>query len=511
MFMLFLIPFILVAQTTPREMVVVEVGTGTWCSYCPGAAMGADGLLAGGHKVAVVENHNGDTYANVYSNARNTKYGIVGYPAATFDGSLVVVGGSRTTSMYPSYLTNYNAAIAVPSPVRMAMTETHSGPDYTVTLTLTKTDPVVSANLVLNFAVIQSGIVQNWQGQTHLDHVNRLMVPDQNGTIIDFTSGPVQTAVLTFSMLPSWPIAACEFVAWLQNYDAGQGNCTGGNIYKWNIFQGIKRGVIDLSPDFTNAPALGSPGVEVTFTNTTSGGYIGVPETYQWLFEGGTPATSTAKNPVVVYETLGSFDVRLIVDRGTQIDTIVRPSCITVIPADTALTNITVGSGTGRCYNATQTISLAGNGTQFMVENGGHATFIAGQAIHFLPGTMVANGGYVNGSITANGIYCIPAAISLVQKSLEIPENSSASTPDALLFKVYPNPAHGNVTVDLSGFNGSSEVKMEIFNMTGKMVSGRSMQGSMKHPLRLEGLPAGIYIIRVTGNDQTGWAKMIKQ
>ena len=31
-----------------REKVLVEVGTGTWCGYCPGAAMGIDDLIANG-------------------------------------------------------------------------------------------------------------------------------------------------------------------------------------------------------------------------------------------------------------------------------------------------------------------------------------------------------------------------------------------------------------------------------------------------------------------------------
>ena len=183
----------LMAQTVDREMVVVEVGTGTWCTYCPGAAMGVDDLLANGKKVAVVENHNGDTYANTYSNARNSLYGISGYPTATFDGNLAVVVGSHSNSMYANYLPKYNAAIAVASPVEMTMSETHTGLDYTVTCTVTKIDPISATNIKLNFAVTQSHISQNWQGQTHLEHVNRLMVPDQNGTLIDFSTGSVQT------------------------------------------------------------------------------------------------------------------------------------------------------------------------------------------------------------------------------------------------------------------------------------------------------------------------------
>ncbi|HOH47413.1 MAG TPA: hypothetical protein PLX59_06185, partial [Candidatus Cloacimonadota bacterium] len=59
-----LLALVSVVFAVPRELVVVEVGTGTWCGYCPGAAMGCHDLLENGHAVAVVKNHNGDSYAN---------------------------------------------------------------------------------------------------------------------------------------------------------------------------------------------------------------------------------------------------------------------------------------------------------------------------------------------------------------------------------------------------------------------------------------------------------------
>ena len=37
--------------TTERNMVILEIGTGTWCQYCPGASMGAHDLLANGKTV----------------------------------------------------------------------------------------------------------------------------------------------------------------------------------------------------------------------------------------------------------------------------------------------------------------------------------------------------------------------------------------------------------------------------------------------------------------------------
>jgi hypothetical protein len=74
------------SQQIQRDKVVVEIGTGTWCTFCPGAAMGADDLVANGHDVAIIENHNGDDYTNAASNARNSYYNIPGYPTAMFDG-----------------------------------------------------------------------------------------------------------------------------------------------------------------------------------------------------------------------------------------------------------------------------------------------------------------------------------------------------------------------------------------------------------------------------------------
>lgn len=72
------------AQQVDRQMVVLEISTGTWCTYCPGAAMGADDLLANGCRVAVVENHNNDPFANQYSNARNSYYNPKWLPDCIF-------------------------------------------------------------------------------------------------------------------------------------------------------------------------------------------------------------------------------------------------------------------------------------------------------------------------------------------------------------------------------------------------------------------------------------------
>ncbi|HFC00022.1 MAG TPA: T9SS type B sorting domain-containing protein, partial [Phaeodactylibacter sp.] len=50
----------------------------------------------------------------------------------------------------------------------------------------------------------------------------------------------------------------------------------------------------------------------------------------EWIFEGGTPATSTDLEPQVVFENVGNFDVTLIVDNGSCIDTLVKSDYIKI-------------------------------------------------------------------------------------------------------------------------------------------------------------------------------------
>ncbi|MEI6455509.1 MAG: T9SS type A sorting domain-containing protein [bacterium] len=320
------------SQNVPREMVAFEDFTGTWCQWCPGCQMGSEDLLLNGKFVAVIANHFSDGYANAYSNARNSMYNVQAYPSVSFDGTKCYNSGALNSSLYTKYLPYYNQAIAVTSPVKMSMVVVNDGLSYTAVVTLTKVGEITSVTNVLYFFVTQSNIDQNWQTQTTLEHVNRLMAPNQNGTVIDFSGGDVQTVTLNFNMNANWPLEDCEFVALLQNKDAGQGNqgglAGGYPLKKFVVYQTIKKGVIDLTLEFSASDTAVTTLDSVFFTNETSGGYIGTPETYEWLFPGANPSTSVEKDPTVIYPVAGEYDVTLIVNRGGQIDTVTKTAYI---------------------------------------------------------------------------------------------------------------------------------------------------------------------------------------
>jgi hypothetical protein len=200
-----------------RNLVLVEIATGTWCYYCPGAAMAADELVANGDPVAVVENHDGDSYANIYSNTRNSYYNVSGIPTGNFDGVLNYVGGNHTSSIYNSYLPIVNQRMAIQTPFDVDFTFTDNGNNnFTVSADISKVGDY-SNDVVMHVFVTESEIMEAWQGQDHLDYVNRLMVPDENGTALDFSNGNNIVEEVSFDLNPNWNRDNCEIVVAIQD------------------------------------------------------------------------------------------------------------------------------------------------------------------------------------------------------------------------------------------------------------------------------------------------------
>ena len=209
--------------THGKQSVLLEVGTGTWCQYCPGAAMGADDLVVNGQQVAVVENHNADLYAYTASDARNSYYAISGFPTAIFDGIKRLVGGDHSVSLYTSYLPMYQTAYAKKTAFGITLGDgSRVGNVYNLSVIVDKfgETPFANSNLVLHLALTQSHIMVNWQGQTHLEFVSRAMAPNASGTPINLQNENQVTVPLTFTFNPAWGgdlLTDYELIAWVQD------------------------------------------------------------------------------------------------------------------------------------------------------------------------------------------------------------------------------------------------------------------------------------------------------
>ena len=103
-------------------------------------------------------------------------------------------------------------------------------------------------------------------------------------------------------------------------------------------------------PTFTANPVAVFEGSSIQFTNTTEG----CNTMSSWIFEGGSPATSTAANPTVTYNTHGTYDVTL---------TIVNPNGCT--SSTTGHITIYEGIAPTADFSASETIVPFGSSVTF--------------------------------------------------------------------------------------------------------------------------------------------------
>jgi uncharacterized membrane protein YfcA len=198
----------------PRNRVIVEIGTGTGCQYCPGAAMGADDLETNNQPAACIEYHgynSNDPYNTTEAASRISYYAITGFPTAFFDGLNASVGGSNTASMYSTYLPRVTARMAVASHFNIMAFGSSTGTSYSVIASLDKVEPDTNTPIVLHAVLTESSITYNWEGQTHLDFVERLMIPGATGTALNFGTGTHLTVPINFTLQPTWVAAPCNW------------------------------------------------------------------------------------------------------------------------------------------------------------------------------------------------------------------------------------------------------------------------------------------------------------
>lgn len=210
-----------IAGGVKRDLVLMEEFTGTWCVYCPGAAMGLRDMIDVNKKnAAAIAYHNGDNYVNASATARENYYSVDAFPTMVFDGnadgSSRVNGGNANTSIYASYLPLYEKRYAKPGFHEVDLNVVHvEGSNYRATINVEETFNAFTP-VKLHAVLTQSNIPVTWFNQNELDFVCRAMFPDGNGTTVDFSTANPQTFTFDFS-LSGYIKDNCEFVVFLQD------------------------------------------------------------------------------------------------------------------------------------------------------------------------------------------------------------------------------------------------------------------------------------------------------
>ena len=121
---------------------------------------------------------------------------------------------------------------------------------------------------------------------------------------------------------------------------------------------------------FTANPSSGCMPLTVNFTNTSTGAV-----SYSWAFPGGNPATSTATNPTVVYDTAGVYTVTLTATNANGSATATQTVTVTTVPtADFTyvITKDTTVTFTNTSTGATSYLWTFGDGDSSLLANPVH-------------------------------------------------------------------------------------------------------------------------------------------
>ncbi len=170
-----------------------------------------------------------------------------------------------------------------------------------------------------------------------------------------------------------------------------------------------------------------------------------------------------------------------------------------------------ITDGQSLCFNATETVIVAGNGKQFIVEPNGSAEIIAGHNILLKEGTTVESGGILHAHIS--NIWCQPQQSLLAASETEpaVAEPIIETPLQSDFFIVYPNPTTGEFTLELLKVEEASLLLIKGYTMQGSPVFGKELPAERLNNLSIAGRQAGIYLVKVMNQDQVGTAKIIKQ
>lgn len=178
------------------------------------------------------------------------------------------------------------------------------------------------------------------------------------------------------------------------------------------------------------------------------------------------------------------------------------------VPLNRTLQNVSVEPEQLVCFDATNTITIAGGETFFKVLNGGAVTLVAGQKILLLQGTGVANGGYLRAYITQNGQYCGSTGKSAFASNNE--DEGTNICHSEFRFKVFPNPVSDWLNLDIPEGTFPEVIHLKIFDLRGKLIENQTLSASGTHRISLVDYPSGSYLLQIIQGDKIQHIKLIK-
>ncbi len=265
---------------------------------------------------------------------------------------------------------------------------------------------------------------------------------------------------------------------------------------------------------FAYSPLFGESPLEVTFTNTSNNAV-----SYSWNFGDGT-GTSTVKNPVYTYTFNDTFAIKL--TAANQLgcaDSVIRN--IVVIPTDADIQLLTINTQNKQLLNgalSTEVLARFANvGTQpiinaqFLARLDDGTTILDDWEGILLPGDVYVHTFSSSFYLPKSSVvqYVCVDAVNInngAEKRLENNKNCRSLTDQSVVTNLYPNPASGEIFLDLI-LPEETDFSFEVSNEMGqKMIAKfdfKGVRGINTVPFDVRAFRPGIYFLRIKYKDST--------
>jgi len=462
-------------STEPQDKnVIIEEFTGVNCPNCPQ-----------GHQVAaqILEDNPGRVWVVAF-HPYNSSYTTPGAGQPDFrrhhPDSLYMIpycGSSRfmpsayinrriyageriqSRTVWANY-TNQMLIEASPVNVGLATTYDETTKQLDILVEIYYTADMTDLN-TLNVLFSESGMVAYQSGGSanyiH-KHVFRESFTAQWGDLITESTNQGSFIQKTFTFDNSaeeYDMEECEILAYIVKYD--------GDIYSSEVISGIgchagdNTNLSAPTADFMVDNQYIPVGESANLTDMSTGG----PETWAWVFEGGTPATSDLQTPPpVFYNEAGTYEISLTVANNNGSSTETKTDYIIIGYAPVADFSVDM------VYNLDETVidftDLSENNPsswEWSFEGGTPGT----STLQNPTGIVYTVPGYYLLSLYASNNFGIDSIMGTVYVDVI----SNIHLNNNKLFNVYPNPSSGILNIELNDYIVEN---IWIYNSLGKII-----------------------------------------
>ncbi len=282
-------------------------------------------------------------------------------------------------------------------------------------------------------------------------------------------------------------------------------------------------------------------GGAVHFTDLSAG----IPTSWNWTFDGGTPSNSNAQNPAIVYNTPGLYTVKLRVSNSFGSDSLIKTSFIrvrgaalsafnlispptltriTTAPNDPAIVDF-VWSKSSANPTVNYKFKIRKLGTQndlIYVSNNNGLDSVISLRKSFLD-TLADNFGITGDSVRCvwrswayNGIDSLASSstfvVTLVRSVIGVQQISSNVPEKFSLYNNYPNPFNPSTTIKFDVAK-MQNVKITIYDVLGRaagvLVNETLQPGTFEVKWDASNFSSGIYYFRMETQTFSDTRKMV--